>query len=206
MKKLPYKHILFDLGGVLIDIDYFATEKAFSELGFLDFNSYYSQFQQSDLFDRLEKGLVSPQFFVNQLLPYCRQGTTPNQVVRAWNAMLGGFPERKVKLLHELKATGISFSMLSNTNELHFEGVKRAWKKANQDLFSPPFENVFLSHEIGRRKPDATTFEWVLNEINCSAEDVLFIEDSPQHIEGAKSIGLNCHFYTKPEDFYALFN
>ena len=93
MKKLVFEQIIFDLGGVLIDIDYQATEKAFIDLGFEDFGEKYSQLNQNDLFDKFEIGGISAQHFINKILPLCPEGTSPNKIVAAWNAMLGEFPK-----------------------------------------------------------------------------------------------------------------
>jgi putative hydrolase of the HAD superfamily len=97
-------------------------------------------------------------------------------------------------------------ALLSNTNELHMVQVKRAWEKASSLVFDSLFEKVFLSHEIHQRKPDVATFRWVCEQLDVLPEKVLFIDDSPQHIAGAISAGLQTHFYENPLDFYALFS
>lgn len=197
--------ILFDLGGVLIDIDYHATENAFVELGVEDFQEQYSQFQQNQLFDLFESGQISAQHFINKLLPITRKGTSPNQVAHAWNAMIGAFPKQKIDLLERLSKQ-LRIALLSNTNELHMVQVKRTWVNASSVSFESLFERVFLSHEIEQRKPDLETFGWVCEQLQVLPKKVLFIDDSPQHIEGANSVGLQTHFYQNPETFYALFS
>ena len=197
--------ILFDLGGVLIDIDYQATENAFIELGVEDFQEQYTQFQQNQLFDLFETGQISAQHFINKLLPITRKGTSPNEVVHAWNAMIGSFPKEKIELLERLSKQ-IRIALLSNTNELHMVQVKRAWVNASSVSFEYLFEQVFLSHEIEQRKPDLETFSWVCEQLQVLPKKVLFIDDCPQHIDGASSAGLQTHFYQNPEAFYALFS
>jgi putative hydrolase of the HAD superfamily len=197
--------VLFDLGGVLIDIDYQATENAFVRLGVSDFHEQYTQFQQNQLFDLFEIGKISAQHFINKLLPITQKGTSPNEVVQAWNAMIGGFPDEKIALLERLSKQQ-RIALLSNTNELHMVQVKRAWEKSSALVFESLFEQVFLSHEIQQRKPDVATFHWVCQQLEVMPEKVLFIDDSPQHIAGAISAGLQTHFYENPLDFYALFS
>jgi len=197
--------ILFDLGGVLIDIDYQATENAFVRLGVSDFHDQYTQFQQNQLFDHFETGQISAQHFINKLLPITRKGTSPNEIVHAWNAMIGGFPDEKILLLERLSKKQ-RIALLSNTNELHMVQVKRAWEKSSTLVFESLFEQVFLSHEIQQRKPDVATFDWVCEQLDVIPEKVLFIDDSPQHIAGANSTGLQTHFYENPVEFYALFS
>jgi len=200
-----YKALLFDLGGVLIDIDYHATESAFEKLGVTDFKNRYTQFAQNELFDRFECGQISPQHFVNLLLPVTASGTTPNQVVAAWNAMIGSFPIEKLNLLERLSKDFPLF-MLSNTNELHWVPVLQQWNKVSQDPLTKYFKAVFLSHQIGQRKPQPSTFKWVCEQMGFEPQDVLFIDDSPQHIEGAQQAGLQTFFYQNAADFYAFFS
>jgi glucose-1-phosphatase len=200
-----YKAVLFDLGGVLIDIDYYATERAFESLGVSDFKERYSQLAQNELFNRFECGEISPQHFVNLLLPYTQSGTTPNQVVAAWNAMLGAFPTEKLKLIEHLEKTTPLF-MLSNTNELHWIEVERAWRKVSDEPLQHFFKKIYLSHEIGQRKPHPETFEWVCQQMGFEPAEVLFIDDTPQHIEGAIKAGLQVHYYQDLAAFYALFS
>lgn len=200
-----FKAVLFDLGGVLIDIDYRATERAFEQLGVSDFKERYTQLAQNELFDRFECGEISPQHFVNLLLPFAQSGTSPNQVVTAWNAMLGSFPLEKIRLLERLSTTTPLF-MLSNTNELHWIEVKRAWQKVTTQPMQHFFSAIYLSHEIGKRKPHPETFIWVCQQMGFEPADVLFIDDSPQHIEGATQAGLQVHYYQDAAAFYALFS
>lgn len=200
-----FKAVLFDLGGVLIDIDYRATERAFEQLGVSDFKERYTQLAQNELFDRFECGEISPQHFVNLVLPFAQSGTSPNQVVAAWNAMLGSFPLEKISLLERLSTTTPLF-MLSNTNELHLIEVKRAWQKVTTQPMQHFFSAIYLSHEIGKRKPHPETFIWVCEQMGFEPADVLFIDDSPQHIEGATQAGLQVHYYQDAAAFYALFS
>lgn len=200
-----FKAVLFDLGGVLIDIDYRATERAFEELGVSDFKERYTQLAQNELFDRFECGEISPQHFVNLVLPFAQSGTSPNQVVAAWNAMLGSFPLEKIRLVERLSSITPLF-MLSNTNELHWIEVKRAWQKVTTQPMQHFFSAIYLSHEIGKRKPHPETFEWVCQQMGFEPADVLFIDDSPQHIEGATQAGLQVHYYQDAAAFYALFS
>lgn len=206
VKKLKqFETIIFDLGGVLIDIDYQATTNAFQELGVLDFQQHYNQMQQESLFDAFEKGEISGQHFINKLMNVVPKGVTPNQIVSAWNAMLGSFQLKKIELLEQIRETHQTF-LLSNTNEIHMPIVYRNWNNVSNLRFNELFEKAYLSFEIGKRKPDVETFQWVIEENKLNPEKTLFIDDSPQHIEGAQKARLNTHFYQSEGEFYALFS
>jgi putative hydrolase of the HAD superfamily len=205
MKKIAYEQIIFDLGGVLIDINYQATEKAFVELGLKDFGEKYSQLNQNDLFDKFEIGEISAQHFINKILSLCPEGTSPNKIVAAWNAMLGEFPKEKIDLLYLLKGR-LPIYMLSNTNQIHIPKVYEAWDKVSNEPMSVLFDKIYLSFEIRKRKPDVATFNWVCETLAINPLTTLFIDDSPQHIEGAKKAGLCTYFYKSKTDFLEFFN
>ena len=190
--KEQFKNIIFDFGGVIINIDYQATIEAFKKLGISDFDAMYSQATQSDLFDNIETGRISPQQFINGMLDFLPKGVTANQVVHAWNAMILDIPKERIEFLLELKKTHSIF-LLSNTNSIHIDKAIRAWNKVSETDINSTFQMVYLSHEMGMRKPHVEIFERVCTEQNLNPSETLFIDDSIQHIEGARKAGLNAH-------------
>jgi HAD superfamily hydrolase (TIGR01509 family) len=204
-RPMKYTAVIFDLGGVIIHIDYAATIHAFENLGHSDFHNVYSQAQQSGLFDELETGKISGQRFVNELLPYLKRGTSPNKVVAAWNAMIGAIPKERIALLQKVREKYPVY-LLSNTNELHMQAVQRSWQEASEKPMSEFFDHIYLSHEIGMRKPNAEIFEFVCRENKLNPSETLFIDDSIQHIEGAKSCGLQTVHLTDFELLDQLFS
>ncbi|MFM8432416.1 MAG: HAD family hydrolase [Bacteroidota bacterium] len=191
MKLEGIRHLILDLGGVLFDIDYALTVKAFEKLGFERFDQWYSQQRQTRLFDDWEKGLLDESAFRTEIRSISGILLTDNEIDTAWNAMLIGFPEKSVALLKDLKES-YSVHLLSNTNPLHEAGFRRMFKDAHPKLeFDEMYDGVFLSHRIGKRKPDAEVFEHVLNKAGIRREVSLFIDDSIQHVEGARSCGLH---------------
>lgn len=191
------KAIIFDLGGVLINLDYQLTSKAFVDLGLTDFDATYSQLQQTDLFDRFETGDISSFHFINRLLDQLPQGTSGNKVVHAWNAMILDFPADRLEWLLEIKKRYRIF-LLSNTNTLHMEVVRRSLEKAvGHKRLEDYFEHVYLSCEMGMRKPTPEIFTRVCREQGLDPATTVFIDDSPQHVEGAASAGLQA-IHLKP--------
>lgn len=186
-----YKNIIFDLGGVILNLEYQKTQRAFESLGLADFKTLYSQAQQTGLFDLYEQGLCSTPYFINSLLPFLPTGTTANKVVQAWNAMILDFPIEKLNGVLALKETHRTF-LLSNTNDLHIQAVYRALKAVYpaSDL-NPFFEKVYFSSDLQMRKPSKSIFEYVCRENKLNPAETLFIDDTEQHIVGAKSTGLN---------------
>lgn len=184
------KAIIFDLGGVLLNIDYKLTARAFMDLGLSDFDAIYSQLAQTELFDRFETGHISSFHFINRILDQLPQGNNGNTVVHAWNAMILEFPKERLDWLTEVGKKYRIF-LLSNTNLLHMDTVRRALEKTvGHQRLEDYFEKVYLSCEMGMRKPDPAIFTRLCEEQGLDPATTLFIDDSPQHVEGAKKAGL----------------
>lgn len=202
---MKFEAVIFDLGGVIINLDYQKTIDAFEELGMKDFKSVYTQAAQSNLFDDFETGQISAQRFVNSLLPYLKQGTSPNKVVQAWNAMILNVPKEKLELLDRVRSNNPIY-LLSNTNELHIPAVRREFSKVTDRPMESFFTEMYFSNEICMRKPNKEIFEFVCTKNNLNPESTLFIDDSEQHIIGAKEIGLQTIHLTNSEDLYHTFS
>ncbi len=202
---MNFNAIIFDLGGVLIDLDYHRTIRAFQDLGISQFEEVYSQQAQVDLFNAFETGKISPQHFINELLPFLHPGSTPNQVVHAWNEMIGPVRPQKIELLQELQKRYPIF-LLSNTNALHVPVVYRELNKVTSKHLDSFFTKVYLSHEVGMRKPDVAIFQFVCDEQGLDPSTTLFIDDSEQHIIGAQKAGLLTYHLRDSEKLYSLFS
>ena len=199
------KNIIFDFGGVILNIDYKLTEIAFAKLGLTDFAGIYSQATQKELFDEFEKGLIPSADFRREVKKYIKQVVSDAQIDTAWNAMLLDLPEERIKLLDKLKKNYRIF-LLSNTNEIHFTAFSSYMKnKFKRDIFSEVFEKYYVSHKVKMRKPDAEIFELVVQENKLRKEETLFIDDSIQHIEGAKKTGLNALLLEKEKTILDIF-
>lgn len=204
MKRDTFETIIFDLGGVILNLDYQLTIEAFKELGMANFEEMYSQAQQSNLFDNFETGKISAQHFINLLLPYLPQGISPNKVVHAWNAMILDFPINRLNLLDQLREKHKIY-LLSNTNEIHLKAVERSLAKTTNRPLDTYFDKIYLSHEIQLRKPHEEIFEYVCKEQNLDVSKTIFIDDTIGHINGAIQYGLQTHHLEKGatiEDFF----
>ena len=183
--------IIFDLGGVIIDLDYLRTAAEFVKLGMSDFDEIYSKAKQSNLFDDFEKGIMSVDGFRSELKKHLPLNISDEQIDHAWNAMLIDIPVQRVEFLKRVGANHRIF-LLSNTNRIHV----KAFTKMAEDIFGKNnflsiFEKCYLSCEMGMRKPDAEIFEKVISDNNLDRTKTLFIDDSKQHVEGALKVGLH---------------
>jgi len=201
MNKTDIKAVVFDLGGVLIDIHYQKTIDAFISLGVENASDLYNQFDQSMLFDKYEKGEVSSDYFISQLKILTRRNIEKDNIIKAWNAMIGLFPQEKLAFIDKIQSK-IPCYLLSNTNEIH---LKKVYTNVSTD-FESLFQKCYYSHVIGKRKPDVATFQWLVDQINFEASEILFIDDSPQHVKGAMKAGLHTIHYKNKEDLYSIEN
>ena len=201
-----YKNIIFDLGGVLLNIDYSLAPKAFSALGLNNFDKLYSKAHQAKLFDLFEKGQISSEVFRDHVKSGFSGPIDDSSIDKAWNAMLLNFPPERMRLLEKLKTSHRTF-LLSNTNDIHMQYINSYLQKefGVPDL-SGYFEKVYLSYQVGMRKPDVEIFALVLSENNLDPNETIFIDDSIQHIEGAEKIGIHTYWLdVKKESILDLF-
>jgi|TARA_B110000879_G_scaffold201285_1_gene276233 HAD superfamily hydrolase (TIGR01509 family) len=201
MKKC--KTIIFDLGAVILNINYENTIDEFTKLGVKNAETFYSKKVQTELFNKIETGKISNNEFLKALQKETKNAKI-KQVKIAWNAMLLDLPKERLQLIKKLKNNHTIY-LLSNTNSIHINAFKEELGNKKWLEFCELFDKMYLSHELGLRKPDAKIFEYILNEQKLKAEDVFFIDDSPQHIASAKKLGINCHHLLDNEDITFLF-
>ncbi len=197
--------LLLDLGGVLIDVDYHRTADAFNALGFDGFEAIYSKAQQDHLFDGFEIGALSPAEFRSRIRALHGNGITDDQVDHCWNAMLGRIPPERIELLRRLR-TRYKLLLLSNTNAIHVPAFERIIVEHNGIAdFKSLFDGAYYSCEMGLRKPDPEAFHHVLSRHGAEPSRTLFIDDSIQHVTGARKAGLKAeHLDLNQEDVLAL--
>lgn len=198
------KNIIFDLGGVIINVDYQLTIDAFKNSGIENFDCLYSQAGQTKLFDRFETGKITPTQFRSEIKKFLPPKTSNTIIDKCWCAMLLDFPQERLLFLDKLRKKYRLF-LLSNTNKIHITEVSKILKRNNQlKIWNRIFEKKYFSHEIGMRKPDKEIYDFVLKENSLKAAETLFIDDSEQNITGAKKAGLKTYFLKKGEEITEL--
>ncbi len=200
-----YPNIIFDLGGVILNIDYQRTIKAFTNLGISDFASTYTHLHQPELFDGFERGEVSEDVLRASLRKKLPQHTSDAEIDAAWNAMLLDLPVERLQLLGSLHRQRRIF-LLSNTNTIHVRafGTRIAQDHGPAGL-APFFEKTYYSCDMGMRKPEERIFLAVTAAHGLEPSQTLFIDDSPQHVEGARRAGLAAYHLTGGETILDLF-
>jgi putative hydrolase of the HAD superfamily len=189
-RMMPVKNIIFDLGGVLIDIDFTKTKNAFIASGIHNFETYFQQSFSNPLFADLEKGLIAPVDFYEAFRKESGVHLPDQLIIDNWNALLGDFRKSGIQYVGELKKQYRVF-LFSNTNIIHYEAFMQLFNdQFGSERFHDYFEKAYYSHEIRLRKPDVDSFEFILRENNLLAAESLFVDDTIKNIEGAKAAGL----------------
>ena len=187
------KNIIFDLGGVLLNIDYYKTEKAFIALGFTEFTEMYNQYQSDVVFTRLEKGTINNDDFYNYMIKAAVGNITREQIETAWNAMLLDFRKESLSLLEQISKK-YKIYLLSNTNAIHLQALSAVFtKQTGKASLDDYFTKAYYSHKIRLRKPNEDIFEFVLNDAGVAAAESLFIDDSVNNINTAMRMGFKTH-------------
>ncbi|HEX7457790.1 MAG TPA: HAD family phosphatase [Ginsengibacter sp.] len=182
--------IIFDLGGVILNIDYNLTRQAFEKYGIHNFNEMYSQAAANDLFDDLETGKINEADFYKEFNTRAGIILSETKIQTAWNAMLLDFREKSLQFVGSLQSKYKLF-LLSNTNHIHLAEFNKIYHNKKRDKpFEKFFNKAYYSCEIGLRKPNADIYEFVLNENELNAGKTLFVDDSAQNIEAAKALGM----------------
>jgi putative hydrolase of the HAD superfamily len=184
------KNIIFDLGGVFLNIDYSKTEKAFIDLGVDQFSELFTQHHSNDLFVELETGTISPEVFYESFRKGTGTDLSDETIKNAWNALLLDFRTPSLEWLESIKNKYRIF-LFSNTNEIHHDAFIESYRQqtGNKD-FDAFFEKAYYSQKLGMRKPNPEPFLYILKEQNLVAAETLFIDDSIKNIETAKSLGI----------------
>ena len=181
-----------------MDIDYQRTEDAFIALGCENFSEIYSQASQANLFNKFETGAITEVNFFEELKKLSGlKDIQPEEIKSAWNAMLIGFPKENYLMLKDLKKRYRIF-LLSNTNETHITAFEKLLEKICPiSEFEHLFEKVYYSCRMHARKPDAACFLHVVNDHRLDLNETIFIDDSIQHVEGARKARITAHFLEK---------
>jgi putative hydrolase of the HAD superfamily len=184
------KNIIFDLGGVLLNIDTSKTNAAFEKLGVKGFSNSYSLNKADALFDELEKGMRSEMDFFNGIRNITGLPLNDNDIRLAWNALLLDFRTQSLNMLKQLKS-GYKLYLLSNTNSIHHLAFHESFKKQTGEAnFDDYFIKAYYSHHTGLRKPEKEIYEFVLKDAGIIAGETMFIDDLLKNIEPAQALGM----------------
>lgn len=203
MKDL--KNIIFDLGGVLLQLEMERTKVAFQALagGKKEFEKLSEIFASQQVFENFEVNKIGEKEFVEAFQKNLEHPITVAQLETAWNAMLLNFPKQNLQLLEELREKDYRIFLLSNTNSIHLRAFRQnLLEEHGIEDFDAFFEKAYYSHLIELRKPHAAAFQFILDDMNLAANETLFIDDNAPNLLGARQIGIHTLWHQPNADIY----
>lgn len=193
--------IIFDLGGVLLELNMMGIDQACKRLGinpelfFVKSDSEHTStvcqgISASEAITDYQVGKMTSEEFLSLVLNYCGENINRDDVIEAWNACIGLIPTERLDLIKELRCMGYHTHLLSNTNDLHWEEIKRRYFSLEGYTCADLFDNVFVSHEMHLAKPNPEIYQKALQQIGSPAGQCLFIDDTLLNVEAAQHEGL----------------
>jgi glucose-1-phosphatase len=200
------RNIVFDLGGVLLDLDFSAPVRAYQQLGGDGYRFDYKEAIHQQLFLDFETGNITAAEFRRQIREMTGSFWLSDEAIdSAWCSMLLSVPADKVILLKELAVTYRLF-LYSNTNEIHIGYFKKQFEMMHGISIESLFEKCFYSYEIHDRKPLLSGFEKVVRESGITIEETLFVDDFAHNIAAARELGFRVYHYQPGEDLASFFS
>lgn len=203
--------LLFDFGGVLVDLDRQRVERSFDEIGF-DIRPYLGTYKQAGIFSQLEQGRITIHEFCDGIRSLSQQGgeqatnrLTDEAIVAAWESYLTTVPTERLEMLLKIKQH-YSVNVLSNTNVVHWRMAEDTFFRYKGKTVNDFFDHVFLSCELGVEKPDPLIFSKVVEGMGVPAHDILFFDDSEVNCQAARQCGLQALIAPAGSEWFKYFD
>jgi putative hydrolase of the HAD superfamily len=200
---MQVKNIIFDFGGIFIDIYYKKTEQAFIDAGVTHFPQLYNQHHASSLFEDLETGRLTAEAFCETFRKVSGVALPDKAIETAWNAMLGDFKVAEIEWLQTIK-NRYNIYLYSNTNQIHHNHFAPAFEQQFGYRFDDVFIKAWYSHDVGLRKPYAASYDTLLQQAHLQAAETLFIDDTLVNVKGAREAGLQAIHLELPQSVIEL--
>ena len=187
---MTIKYIIFDLGGVLINIDFDKTFEAYGKLSGMTKDELQQATFMTRAYEEYESGSLTDHDFRNELRQRLNIKHNDQDIDQAWNALLLDFNPPSIEILKEIR-TRYPVYLLSNTNNIHFERCNTKIKEQNlAESLTSLFDGLFLSYRIGYRKPSDQIYLHAIKRLKCRPNEILFIDDLKVNIDAAENLGI----------------
>ncbi len=191
---LKHKAIIFDLGGVIVNLDQERTIRSFKRLD-VDLDEIN---EKLPIFKEYEVGKVDTDTFIHTIKTELKGKASDAEIVKAWNNMILDVPSERITILKQLRKD-YKLYLLSNTNELHIEEFKKIFEKDHPtENWENLFDKIYYSHQIGLRKPNKEAWQLILDEQQLQAEETIFIDDTRMHFKAAELLGIKSIWTKRP--------
>ena len=197
--------LIFDFGGVLVNLDKECCIRNFNALGVKNTDKFLGNFGQQGMFLDFEKGLISEDEFRAELRKMAKKDLKDDEIDKAWCSFLTGIPNEKIDLLIKLRKK-FRVLMLSNTNSIHIRFCEEEYFSEKGRQMEDCFDKRYLSYEMQKVKPDKDIFEALLQDSGLRAEECLFLDDGKLNIEAADKLHFRTYLVKPHENLHPLFD
>jgi len=202
---MDIKNIIFDFGGVVLDIDPQLTINEFIKLGVNDFDRLLTPEFTEEIIGKFERGILTPEVFRTKLKSFLNIDVTDQQLDDAWNSLLYDIPAERIEIIEKVKKN-YQIILLSNSNEIHYDlYVRDLQLRFGYREFDELFHKAYFSFDLHLLKPTPDIYEFVINQHGFIPEQTLFIDDKLENIDAAKKLGLKTYQLEKPERVRDIF-
>ena len=202
---MEIKNIIFDFGGVVLDIDPQLTVNEFVKLGFTSFEKLMSSEFSEEIIAKFERGILTPELFRARLKSFLELDVTDQEIDDAWNSLLYDIPRERIEIIEKVKEK-YNIYLLSNSNEIHYDlFVRDLQLRFGYREFDELFHKAYFSFDLHLLKPNPEIYEFVMNQHGLVPEETLFIDDKVENIRAARNLGLKTYQLEKPERIRDIF-
>lgn len=195
------KNLLFDLGGVIMDIERENAVKSLTDIGIRNADELLGIYAQKGPFLLLEEGVITPDKFRDKLREYADKDVTDSEIDAAFCDFLTGIPVNRLEALERLKKAGFNIYMLSNTNPIMWSSrIDEEFRKTGFDM-NHYFDGTVTSFEAKVCKPDKEIFEFACKKLGIKPAETLFLDDSVKNVEAARALGFHAQVVDPGSEF-----
>ncbi len=197
------KNIMFDLGGVVTNLNRQRCVDAFLKLGVSDIDSLLGLYVQSGIFKKLESGELEVDAFHDKLRQHCGLPLLDEQIDNALMLFIEGIPLSRLQALEQLHHS-YALYVLSNTNPIMFPHIiAQEFKKDGHDM-NYYFDSYTISYEAGYNKPEKGIFDYAVSHMGIKPEETLFLDDSPTNVDAAATYGFQALLVAPGTEFMEI--
>jgi HAD superfamily hydrolase (TIGR01509 family) len=191
---------IFDLGNVVINIDFGRVLGVWSKLSGVPLAILKKKFVMGEAFEQHERGDITDEAFAARICGELGIALSFEQFTTGWQAIFAGVRTEVIDIIQALRRQGHRVVVLSNTNRLHCSYWPSQYPEIQQSV-----DKLYLSQDLGMRKPDPAIYRYVLEQEGVAAAKAIFFDDNADNIAGAKTVGLQTVHVTDPDVIPAYF-
>ena len=204
MKQGYVRNIAFDLGGVVLALSYENAVRRFEEIGLKNARQHLDAYRQHGIFGALEEGAMTAEAFCKELSLLVGHPLTMDDCYYAWHGYVEAVPKRNLQAILKLRHMGLKVCLLSNTNPFMMQWARTPAFDGGRHSIDDYFNALYLSYECKVMKPSATIFRLMLEGQQSTADETLFIDDSPNNVEAAAELGMQVLCPQNNEDWTSM--